>query len=564
MANGGTLFLDEIGLIPREVQEALEFFVHEQGGGLVMVGGKSSFGAGGYHESPVDPLLPVTMELKEEDRKVSIALGIVMDRSGSMGAGAGMGMTKMDLANSGAARAIELLGETDAVTVMAVDTQAHTVLPLSRAGDDRQRLINLVRRIQSGGGGIYVFNGLEAAWRELRNAPQTQRHIILFADAADAEQPEGVGELIREMGAANTTVSVIALGAPSDPDAPFLEQIAVDGQGRLFFNSDPASLPSVFAQETVSVSRSAFLEEPTPTETTAGWREIAPTQLSWPDVLDGYNLNYLREEATESLRSADEYGAPLVAHWERGNGRTAALAMPVGGPFSQRIRGWGELGDMIRTLNRWVMRDEWPPGIHLDTERIGDTLRVSLQADREWQERFVTEPPQLVTSGEQDSGSVIRPWRRIAPGVLQAELKLEAGSRLRGAVQTGRRSFPFGPVNGQPGSEWTFDRERLEALRTLSAASNGRTLTSLSEAWVRPPQEAVVGTRLFWLWLALALFLIEAAWSRIGGQRIGLAKRARRMETQEEKPEPPPPAEDPPSADPEPRPRSAFRQAKRS
>jgi hypothetical protein len=36
--------------IPREVQDALDFFVREQGGGLVMVGGRASFGAGGYHE----------------------------------------------------------------------------------------------------------------------------------------------------------------------------------------------------------------------------------------------------------------------------------------------------------------------------------------------------------------------------------------------------------------------------------------------------------------------------------------------------------------------------------
>ena len=71
----------------------------------MMAGGKHSFGAGGYFESGVDELLPISMELKNEHRKLAVAMAIVMDRSGSMsagvaGAGGGAGgrpMTKMDL-----------------------------------------------------------------------------------------------------------------------------------------------------------------------------------------------------------------------------------------------------------------------------------------------------------------------------------------------------------------------------------------------------------------------------------------------------------------------------------
>lgn len=76
-----------------------------------MIGGKYSFASGGYFGSPVEPLLPVSMELKQEHRKLAVALAIVMDRSGSMGMSvSGTSLQKMDLANEGAARAIELLG----------------------------------------------------------------------------------------------------------------------------------------------------------------------------------------------------------------------------------------------------------------------------------------------------------------------------------------------------------------------------------------------------------------------------------------------------------------------
>ena len=76
--------------LPREFLAALGFFVREHGGGLLMVGGENSFGSGGYFASSVDELLPVSMELRKEQRKLATAMAIVMDRSGSMAAGAGI------------------------------------------------------------------------------------------------------------------------------------------------------------------------------------------------------------------------------------------------------------------------------------------------------------------------------------------------------------------------------------------------------------------------------------------------------------------------------------------
>ena len=71
--------------LPSDFLNSLPFFVREQGGSLAMAGGRHSFGAGGYFESPIDEILPVSMELKVEHRKLSLAMAIVMDRSGSMG-----------------------------------------------------------------------------------------------------------------------------------------------------------------------------------------------------------------------------------------------------------------------------------------------------------------------------------------------------------------------------------------------------------------------------------------------------------------------------------------------
>ncbi|MCB1225391.1 MAG: VWA domain-containing protein, partial [Verrucomicrobiales bacterium] len=180
--------------------KALDFYVNEQGGGLVMVGGQNSFGSGGYFGSALEPLLPVSMELKQEHRKLALALAIVMDRSGSMAATvAGSGATKMQLANEGAGRAVMLLGDSDYLTVLAVDSTPHVVAAPVQVGPNRDMLEDAVRRVQSAGGGIFVYSGLRGAWDELKRVPVGQRHIILFSDAADSEEPGDYKNLIAEM-----------------------------------------------------------------------------------------------------------------------------------------------------------------------------------------------------------------------------------------------------------------------------------------------------------------------------------------------------------------------------
>ncbi|MDK3157976.1 VWA domain-containing protein, partial [Kamptonema cortianum] len=344
--------------IPAEFIRALPFHTREQGGGFLMVGGKQSFGAGGYFQSPVDELLPVSMELRQEHRKLAVAMAIVMDRSGSMAAGVAggkPGTTKMDLANEGSVGAVALLGDQDAVTVFAVDSAAHQFVPLSIVGPNRARITDGIRRIQSMGGGIFVHEGLSKAWAELKKAKQGQKHIILFSDAADTEEPGQYKTLLEEMTKAGATVSVIGLGTEKDADADLLKDIAQRGNGRIFFNDNAADLPALFAQETVAVARSAFLDESTGVKPTAGWLEISARPLSWMPSVDGYNLSYLKPDATSALNSLDEYTAPLVAFWQRGLGRAAAVSFPLAGDHSGAVRAWAGYGDFAQTLARWLM-----------------------------------------------------------------------------------------------------------------------------------------------------------------------------------------------------------------
>ena len=120
-----------------------------------MIGGEQSFGVGGYLHTPLEKVLPVHLEIRDDVRKMGIALGVSLDRSGSMSAPVGPNLTKMDLADQGTAASLTLLNNMDSVYVAAVDTANHEVVPFQGVNDTSSLNKNILG-IQSTGGGIFV------------------------------------------------------------------------------------------------------------------------------------------------------------------------------------------------------------------------------------------------------------------------------------------------------------------------------------------------------------------------------------------------------------------------
>ncbi|MEI6675374.1 MAG: VWA domain-containing protein [Verrucomicrobiota bacterium] len=505
-----------------EFLRAFDFFVREQGGGLLMVGGKHAFGAGGYFQSAIDPLLPVSMELKNDHRKLMVAMAIVLDRSGSMAATvpgpAAKPLTKIDMANAGAAGAIELLGQGDFVGVHAVDSEPYCIVPMGLVGNRKAEMLGRIRSIQSMGGGIFIYKGLEAAWKSLQPLEVGTRHIILFADAADSEEPGAYKTLLPQLTKAGCTVSVIGMGTRGDCDAGLLEEIAKLGNGRIQFTDQAAEIPQLFAQETMTVARKSFIDEPCATQATGNWAEISPQAINWLGEVDGYNLSYARPEATVSLASKDEYLAPLVATMRRGIGRTAAVTFPLGGEFSNRARQWPGYADCTKTLSRWLVGDAIPAGLGLAQHLEGNRLTIDLHySNEEWARRLAVTPPRLKLSvGADHPRGLELPWQRLAPGHFSAAVELEDNETVRGVVQAGDHALPFGPINVGVSAEWAFDAERLQELRAVATRTGGRELLDLAHAWLRPPVSQRLDLRLPLVMLILLGVLGDALVTRMG------------------------------------------------
>ena len=512
--------------MPRPFLRALDFFVREQGGGLLMAGGKASFACGGYFGSPIADVLPVSMELRQERRKLMTALAIAMDRSGSMSMPATGNLQKIDLADAGAARAVELLGPSDRVAVYAVDTEAHEVVPMSVVGNDAEKLGRVIRRVTSAGGGIYVHTSLRTCREALNKTKAGQRHIILFADANDALQEQGdYKTLVEGIVKDGITVSVIGLGTDHDSGAELLKNIAAWGQGRVFFTADPNELPSVFEQETVTVARAAFLDQDLAVKPMAGWAELAARPLRWLPTVDGCNLSYLRPGATAAAITGDDYAAPLVAFWQRGTGRVATVSFPLGGEYSVKVRAWSGFGDFNQTLARWLMGGTLAPGLALRSRVEGTELSAELLFDSTWESALARNPPRLVIAAPEGPGSGVSGgtgsqtlvWERMQPGLYRASASLRGGQIVRGAVQIGNTAVPFGPLQAGAGAEWEMNPARPAELAAASRESGGAERLDLSAIWKAPRRAEFNDIRRSLLAALLVLFLTDALLTRLGG-----------------------------------------------
>jgi len=316
-------------------------------------------------------------------------------------------------------------------------------------------------------------------------------------------------------------VSVIGLGSESDCDAAFLRDVAERGGGRIFFADQAARLPEVFAQETVAVARSAFIEGAIPVTDAGGWVGIAQKAIPWPARVDGYNLSYLRPKATAACVSGDEYHAPLVAFQPCGTGRAAALSFTVGGPFSGSVRAWPGFSDFIATLGRWLALPEGDAGASIATHVAGQVLGIDFRYDDRWEERLAKSPPRLVAAtGARGEPAEIR-WSRMSPGLYRATLELPPGEWVRGAVISGETSWRFGPVGNPLNPEWDQSGDRGQAVLELSKHSGGRAIADLRESWRPRPPGAPLPLSRWLLVAALLCFVADALLTRIHRERAG-------------------------------------------
>ena len=276
--------------------------------------------------------------------------------------------------------------------------------------------------------------------------------MILFADAADAEEPKAYKTIISPVpGRRHHRFSVIGLGTEKDKDGDLLKDIAARGGGRVFFSDRPDELPRLFAQDTFVVARSSFLEEPTKFKTVAGLSLLTNKEYA-PPAMGGYNLCYLRPSANLAAVTLDEYKAPVVAAWQSGAGRVVCYTGEVDGKYTGPIAQWLDAGDFFTSLARWTAgkNESLPAGVALVQERRKGITSVKLHLDPDRKQDPFTAPPAVsACSAVPDAQPAVEKTRLAwtGPDTLAVELPVHGAETLLAAVDLpGHGKVALAPV----------------------------------------------------------------------------------------------------------------------
>lgn len=510
LAGYGSVVLDDVAAadLSRLQQEALRAYVGAGGGGVVAIGGPHSFGVGGYAGTPLEDLLPVTMDVREMTALPTVAVVLVIDTSGSMEA-FGTELAKEELAKEIASSVTDLLGEHDQIGIITFDQEYRWLVPPTEARN-RSRVLDEVARVQAGGGTV-MYPPLAAARAFLRASPAKIRHVIVLSDGlTDPGEFHGLAtDMVRD----RITLSTVAIGA--DADVEFMRNLARWGDGRSYVARDLYSIPEIFTTEALVAVRSYVVEELT--RPLRGGQAPTLDGLTEPPPIDGYIAAVPKPAADVGWASPRR--DPILATWRYGLGRTLAFTSDDGLRWTARWTNWGDVARFWSQAIRWTLRDD-AAGFSLETlrDRHEARARAILEARRPdgtpWDGLIVggeMEAPSGVRSGislEQTApGRYEGTWAVPDPGIYALALSARDDHGVVGIRTTGL-VVPYTP-------ELHGARTNPALLARLAETTGGAMLQAPADAF-RPGRGT--GTRDVWpplAGLALGSLLAEVTLRRV-------------------------------------------------
>lgn len=503
----------------KEQMTLLQQYVSARGRGLVVIGGDQTFGLGDYADTPLEAALPVTVQPPDKDQTPSLALLLVIDRSGSMSntETGDRRQSRMELAKEGAIQAVEALKDGDQVGVVAFDNVAAWISDfrtVQNAGD-RRAITDRIATIQPEGG-TDIFSAMEYAYRGMQQVQARVKHVILLTDGDDPA-PRAFPQLLTTMRRAGITVS--SLGVSSEAGQSLLQDIARRGGGRYNFTNSPSDIPRIMTQEARLAGQSFKVErdfKPRLAAAAPAVRGLVPADFP---QLHGY-VRVSAKPGSETVLTSDQEEV-ILSEWQYGLGRALVWTPDAQGDWA---KDWVDT-DAYRSLwpqaVRWTMPAPGDPGLLVSVQGDGQMALVrveSLESTGEFRNLLQTTVDVVPPSGP---GRKV-PLSQVAPGRYEGRFALlDPGvyflnvtqSDDTGAVVASKLSgyaLPQLP-------EYQLTPANRVLLERLAADTGGPRLNKPQEAWrtdtVHAWQPQEIWREL--LMAALVLFVADVALRRM-------------------------------------------------
>lgn len=522
-----------------EQDKMLHAYVHDLGGGLVMLGGPDSFGAGGWIDSQVSKALPVKLDPPQTRQQVRGALALVM-HSCEMPQGNYWGQ-KVAIA------AIEALSSQDYVGIVEYNWQPRpggingsswaTDPPMMLAGDKSAPIAAAKKMVV---GDMPTFeDSMQLAYDGLMSVRAGQRHSIIISDG-DPSPP--TQKLIDAYVAAKITVTTVLVAGHGTPGC--MINIAEKTGGRFYEIKNPKNLPQVFIKEAKLVSRSLIQEGDVYRPRVAS-RLPGPTEgFTQVPVIHGYVLTAPREGLTQTpiVNDTSEGADPIYAYWNYGLGKSVAYTSDATGRWASNWVSWADFRSFWEQSIRWVMRPSSPANFIVNTRQEGDLAIVEIEA---------LEANASFMNFMQTSAVVLRPdnaasplsLQQVGPGRYRGEFRTDdAGAYLvnvsyaaGGSAETASRGNLQAAVSVPYSREFRTVRHNRALLEDLAKRTDGRVLDAASpealDLFNDENLEVPKSPREVWDLLAIiaaALFLFDVAARRVSVDPKWLAAMAAR------------------------------------
>lgn len=479
-----------------EQMAMIESLVREMGAGFIMVGGEHSFGAGGYLNTPIARLLPVDLDVSQNQVLPNGGVAFVLDHVHCIGdrwskdivVGTLNAMTRMDELGL-------LLGD-----------RPDWAIPLGPV-TDKPSLIDRINAAHAGD-----VNEPDAALDRIIEAYRTRRvgyrHAVLITDGTGRIVPSD--RAIARLREASITLS-IAVIEPRGDNLGALRRAAEAGGGNFYVVQphERERVPQIIARESQRVTKGLYFEETFVPELAQGSEIVEGLRASDLPPLHGYNVTSRKDPTEVPLISG--HRDAVLAHWQVGLGRAVAFTSDVSGRWGRNWTSWPGFAKLWAQAVRWARRRMSASPYQLTIRRgeEGEAEAVVDAVDAEG--RFVNflDP----------AGSVLNPalerapleFRQTGPGRYRATFPAEkAGGYVVGVqyAENGATHLLRGGYVPPPGEEYRRFTDDLPLLTAATEISGGRMLDAAMDPFAPTSQEAWTAAPVWPALLLVALCLL--------------------------------------------------------